>query len=123
MAYVLVVDDDAEVNTCLSLRLEAAGFEVLSALDGEAGLSAALKYEPDAILLDVQMPKMDGLTLLQELRSNKTTVKIPIVMLSASIREQHHAIEAGANYFIAKPYDAESVLSALDMSMREECFN
>ncbi len=66
------------------------------------------------------MPKKDGMTVLRELRGQSSTTKIPIVMLSASIRDQHSALEAGANFFVPKPYEATQVLSALESSMREE---
>ena len=114
---VLVVDDNADVSTCLSVRLEAAGYEVLTAFDGEAGLAAALQTLPDAVVLDVCMPKRDGLSVLRELRSNQKTKDTPIVMLSASIRDQHGALEAGADFFVPKPYESGDVLSAIESSM------
>jgi hypothetical protein len=117
---VLVVDDDREVSQCLSVRLQSAGYEVVSAADGEAGLAAALKVHPDAVVLDVRMPKMDGLAVLKELRACESMKNMPIVMLSASIRDQHRALEAGASYFVPKPYEARQVLTAIESSMREE---
>ncbi|HEY4234729.1 MAG TPA: response regulator [Lacipirellulaceae bacterium] len=117
---ILVVDDDGEVSHCLGIRLRAAGYEVISAMDGEAGLSAALLQHPDAVVLDVRMPKKDGLTVLRELRRHEFTKDVPIVMLSASISDQHRALEAGANFFVPKPYEAKDVLSAIETSMREE---
>jgi len=117
---VLVVDDDLEVSQCLGMRLKAAGFRVMTAGDGEAGLQAALTHHPDAVVLDVRMPKKDGLTVLRELRNHPSTERTPIVMLSASIRDQHTALEAGANYFVLKPYQASQVLSALESSLPRE---
>jgi two-component system response regulator VicR len=117
---VLVVDDDREVSQCLGVRLQAAGFTVLSAYDGEEGLAAAYANQPDAVVLDVRMPKKDGLTVLRELRTTPSMRRTPIVMLSASIRDQHTALEAGASYFVPKPYEAKDILSAIESSMREE---
>ncbi len=117
---ILVVDDDPEVSQCLCTRLHAAGYGVITAADGEAGYTAAVDQHPDAVVLDVRMPKKDGMTVLRELRGQSSTTKIPIVMLSASIRDQHSALEAGANFFVPKPYEATQVLSALESSMREE---
>jgi signal transduction histidine kinase len=114
---VLVVDDDIEVSQCLGMRLQAAGFNVISAADGEAGIAAALEHHPDAMVLDVRMPKKDGLTVLRELRSNPSMFTTPIVMLSASIRDQHSALEAGASYFVPKPYESTEVLSAIESSL------
>jgi CheY-like chemotaxis protein len=117
---VLVVDDDPEVSQCLGMRLQAAGFLVTFAYDGEQGLSMALEQPPDAIVLDVRMPKMDGLTVLRELRAHPSMEQTPVVMLSASIRDQHRALEAGASFFVSKPYEATKVLSALETSLQQE---
>ena len=117
---VLVVDDDPEVTQCLGVRLQAAGFNVITAVDGEEGYAVAIGQQPDAVVLDVRMPKKDGMTVLRELREHPSTGKTPIVMLSASIRDQHQALDAGASYFISKPYDATEVLSAINSSLHEE---
>ncbi|QDS98306.1 response regulator [Adhaeretor mobilis] len=117
---VLVVDDNEDVSRCLSLRLEAAGYEVTAAYDGEAGYNAAVANRPDAVVLDVCMPKKDGLTVLRELRQNPLTKNTPIVMLSASIRDQHGALESGANFFVQKPYESHEVLSAIKSSMDQQ---
>jgi signal transduction histidine kinase len=114
---VLVVDNDHEVSSCLSVRLRAAGFEVISAYDGEEGLALALDHHPDAVVLDIFMPKKDGLEVLRELRANESTASIPIVMLSVDIYDQHLALEAGADFFVAKPYEAKSVLDAIESSI------
>ena len=116
---VLVVDNDPEVSSCLSVRLEAAGFDVISAADGESGLTSALENLPDAVVLDIRMPKMDGLAVLRELRANPATADIPVVVLSANTRDQNQAIEAGASYFVAKPYEAKSVLTAIESAIRK----
>lgn len=117
---VLVVDDDTEVSQCLGVRLEAAGFRVLAASDGEEGLQVAKSRHPDAVVLDVRMPKKDGMEVLRELRRDPAMSKKPIVMLSASVRDQNQAIEAGANFFVLKPYESTEVLSALETSLQQE---
>ena len=117
---VLVVDDDREVSQWLGVRLRAAGYDVLSAHDGDEGISAALEYEPDAVVLDVLMPKKDGLTVLRELRAQPSMRDKPIVVLSASVRDQHRAIDAGASYFVPKPYEARDILTAIESSLRQE---
>jgi signal transduction histidine kinase len=116
---VLVVDDDQEVNSCLGVRLQAAGYDVLSAFDGEQGLAAAIEHHPDAVVLDLRMPNKDGLAVLQEMRCHQAIGQTPVVVLSANIRDQHRALEAGANYFVAKPYEAADVLSAIESSLSE----
>jgi CheY-like chemotaxis protein len=117
---VLVVDDDPEVSQCLGVRLQAAGFQVLMAADGMEGLSAARAHHPDAVVLDVRMPKKDGMEVLRELRGDPAMMHKPIVMLSASVRDQHRALEAGASYFVLKPYESTEVLSALESSLHRE---
>ena len=119
MPTVLVVDDDREVSQCLAVRLRSAGFRVVSACDGEEGLTSARSHHPDAIVLDVRMPKKDGLTVLKELRGYPPTKDIPIIMLSASIHDQQNALRAGASYFVRKPYEADEVLSAIESSIGE----
>jgi signal transduction histidine kinase len=114
---VLVVDDDREVSQCLCVRLQSAGYDVVSAMDGEAGLAAAIEHHPDAVVLDVRMPKKDGLTVLREIRADCQLQRTPIVMLSASVRDQHRALEAGASYFVPKPYEAKQVLTAIESSI------
>ena len=114
---VLVVDDNPDVSSCLSVRLEAAGYEVMTAFDGEEGLTSALENLPDAVVLDVQMPKRDGLSVLRELRADARTKNTAIVMLSASVRDQHGALESGANFFVQKPYESRDVLTAIETSM------
>jgi DNA-binding response OmpR family regulator len=116
---VLVVDDDQEVRQCLSQRLNSAGFKVITASDGEEGIASALANTPSAIVLDVRMPKMDGLTALRELRAHSTTKRTPVIMLSASIQDQQCALRSGASFFVRKPYDSDEVLSAIESTMRE----
>ena len=119
MRTVLIVDDDCELSQCLSVRLQSAGFNVVSASDGEEGVAAARSLKPDAIVLDVRMPKKDGLTALRELRTTAATKNTPIIMLSASIQDQQCALQAGASFFVRKPYEAEEVLSAIESSIKE----
>lgn len=116
---VLVVDDDRDVSACLSLRLKLAGYEVLSAFDGEQGLASTIEHHPDAVVLDIRMPKKDGIAVLREMRSSEAMRGTPVVMLSSQIRDQHRALEAGANYFVAKPYEATTVLAAIEASINE----
>ena len=80
-------------------------------------MTSALENLPDAVVLDVQMPKRDGLSVLRELRADNRTKNTAIVMLSASVRDQHGALESGANFFVQKPYESRDVLTAIETSM------
>jgi two-component system alkaline phosphatase synthesis response regulator PhoP len=80
---ILVVDDEAHILQVLSLKLRNAGYEVMTAVDGEEGFELATKHVPDLIITDFQMPYMTGLELCRELASNKSTSAIPVLMLTA----------------------------------------
>lgn len=110
---ILLVDDDRDILRGTSLRLRAAGYETIVAEDGAEGLVNAVKHIPDAIVLDVRMPHMDGLTALSKLRQSGATRHIPIIMLSASLVDQGPALDAGARFFLTKPYQGQSLLDAV----------
>ncbi len=79
---IAVVDDDEIQTKALSEELRDAGFEVCQAYDGEAGLAVVMKEMPDLVLLDIRMPKMDGITVLKELKKSPTTKKIPVIIFT-----------------------------------------
>lgn len=110
---VLVVDDDREIVTAATLRLRAAGFLTLTASDGESGVALAAQSPPDVIVLDVRMPRMDGLAALGELKQRNDTKDIPVVMLSASTVDQQAALQAGARFFLNKPYRGDALVCAV----------
>ena len=85
MARILVIDDEAPIRLLCRVNLEAAGMEVREASDGVVGLAAAQDEPPDAILLDVMMPGMDGWQVLEGLLEDERTQEIPIVFLTASL--------------------------------------
>jgi CheY-like chemotaxis protein len=112
---VLVIDDDREIVRGVRIRLQAAGYEVLTAYDGQAGLAACFEHRPDVVVLDVRMPVMDGLAVLAALKRREETKAIPVVVLSARVvaREKATALELGARFFLGKPYDATSLMAAI----------
>ncbi len=123
---VLVVDDEPELVRGISLWLTAAGFGTCNAHDGDDALAVVRKRKPDAIVLDVRMPGRDGLSVLDELQGDVKTKHIPVVMLSASIVDQQRALDAGARFFLAKPYDGKDLIAAItsaidNPSLPEEC--
>ena len=79
---ILIVEDEELLAKVLQDEFSAAGFQVLLAHDGEDGLKQAQSYHPDIMLIDLQMPKMDGLTMLKQLREDATTQKIPVIVLT-----------------------------------------
>lgn len=110
---VLVVDDEADIREGVGRWLSACGYQTNFAVDGEAGVAAARETIPDAILLDVLMPRKGGLEALAELRARPATSQIPIVMLSASLRDEQRALDAGARFFVHKPYNGKKLVAAV----------
>ena len=108
---VLVVDDDPVIVNLLQVNFEIEGYDVLTAHGGESGLIQAKAEHPDAVVLDVMMPGMDGLEVARRLRSDPNTARIPIVLLSA--KAQSADIQAGlevADEYITKPFEPLELL-------------
>ncbi|MBN2474381.1 MAG: response regulator [Pirellulales bacterium] len=116
---VLVVDDDAEMVRGLEIRLTAAGFEVLTALDGRSAIRRASECQPDVILMDNYMPGMDGLDAMIWLAEQPRTKDIPVVMISASVRGRRQALEHGARFFLQKPCHISTIVGALRKVIEE----
>lgn len=109
--YVLVVDDEEPNRTLLRDPLEAQGYEVAEAENGQQALDSITERAPDVILLDVMMPLMDGFELCRRLKTNEETAAIPILMVTAlsDRKERLMGIKAGANDFLNKPVDIQDV--------------
>ena len=108
---VLVADDDIKNRILYCTVLTAEGHCVLSADDGAAALEKALTENPDVILLDVTMPKLDGFEVCRRLRQNTRTAHLPILMITAlsSKADRLSGIEAGANDFLSKPVELDEL--------------
>ncbi|MDP6823296.1 MAG: response regulator [Dehalococcoidia bacterium] len=115
MASILIVDDSPEVRVALTATLEDAGHDVAEASDGRDAVEQATLIQPDAIMLDINMPDMDGITALRGLRSDPLTRDVPVVMLTAVADMDHvqTAIAAGAQDYVLKPWDADTVIERL----------
>ncbi len=112
---ILVVDDEVAIVRMLKERLESAGFEVLTAYDGAQAVEVAQRESPDLIIMDVSMPRMDGLTAANLLRSDPTTAHIPIVMLTARGQEsdEQAGYAAGAVRYFTKPFSPRQLVQEL----------
>lgn len=110
---ILIVDDEHDIRDGVSYWLRAAGFSPLFADDGSSGIESAKRNHPDVILLDVQMPEKDGLDTLRDLRMDPSTSDIPVIMLSASLSDEYRALDAGARFFVQKPYEGYRIISAI----------
>ena len=113
-ARILVVDDDSEMVHMVDLMLRD-DFEVTTASNGMEAIERMVDYEPDLMLLDIMMPKMNGYQLLQSVRRNAYFQNLPVVVLSAksSAKDKEYAARLGATDFLAKPYNVENLLQVL----------
>lgn len=105
---ILVIDDEADIREVAQLSLEiSSGWEVLTAASGREGLAKAEDKQPDAILLDVMMPDMDGPNTFQQLQSNPKTKDIPVIFLTAKVQavEQRRYAQLGVTAVLTKPFD------------------
>jgi chemosensory pili system protein ChpA (sensor histidine kinase/response regulator) len=110
---VLIVDDSLTVRKITSRLLSRQGYEVITAKDGLDALQQLQEIIPDVMLLDIEMPRMDGFELLKNVRSDARTAQTPIIMITSRTADKHrnHALELGANLFLGKPYQEELLLS------------
>ncbi len=109
---VLVVDDDPVIQKLLQVNFEMEGYDVVIAGDGEEGLALAREERPDVVLLDVMMPKMNGLDVAAAMRADEITEAIPIIMLSAKAQasDVQAGLDLGVDDYVTKPFDPLELL-------------
>jgi two-component system response regulator MprA len=117
-AALLLVDDDAPILRMLARTLEAEGYAVEAAADGGAALAAVERSLPDAIVLDVTMPGLDGLAVTRRLRAKG--LRVPILLLTArdAVHERVAGLDAGADDYLAKPFDTEELSARVRALLR-----
>ncbi len=115
---VLVVEDEESIITLLTYNLEQAGFSVIKAMDGEMGKQLAMSEKPDVIILDLMLPKLEGIEVCKILRQNKVTV--PIMMLTAKSEEFDKVLglELGADDYMTKPFSPREVVARVKALLR-----
>ena len=118
MSKVLIVEDERAIVEILKFNLSREGYETLEALDGEAGLQLARTADPDLILLDVMLPKLDGFSICRQLREGG--VSTPIIMLTAREEENDKVfgLEAGADDYITKPFSMRELMARVKANIR-----
>ena len=113
MATILTVDDSASMRQMVSFTLKGAGHDVIEAVDGMDALNKAKGTSPDAVLTDVNMPNMDGITLIQELRKLPDYRYTPMLMLTteSTTEKKQEGKAAGATGWIVKPFNPDQLLA------------
>ncbi len=111
--FVLVVDDNRITTKLLRRYLESNGFEAAEAYDGVECLEKVSQRKPDAVVLDVMMPRLDGYETVRRLRDNPATANIPVVIVTAlnDVANQLKAIESGADDFLSKPIEEKLLIA------------
>ena len=114
---ILIIDDEPSIHTVISAYLKAEGFDFKSAMDGSSGLSTALSYQPDIIILDVMLPGMDGIELLAHLRQESD---VYVIMLTARIEETDKIVglSVGADDYLTKPFSPRELIARIKAAMR-----
>lgn len=113
MAYkILVVDDEPSIVRLMEFILARQGHEMLVAVNGEEALQAVQTHQPDLVLLDIMMPRIDGYEVARTLRADPQTANMPIIMLSAKAQEEdiQKGIDVGVNEYITKPFSPEQLV-------------
>ena len=116
---VLVADDDPDILSLVTLRLERDGYEVIGAPDGERAVEKALERTPDLALIDVSMPKLDGYEVTERLRQHEPTSAIPVILLTARVQDSDVArgIEAGADDYVKKPFSTADLRTRVQAAL------
>jgi two-component system cell cycle response regulator len=117
---VLVADDSATVRALVRMELESAGYDVVEAADGQLALERALACPPDVVLLDIEMPVMDGYETVQALKSDPTTAAVPVVFLTGRVGADDvvRALKLGGHDYLRKPPEAAELLARVSAALR-----
>ena len=120
MSQILLIDNDLASSELVTVNRERAGYSVSQASDGIKGQVFALQLAPDLIMLDVMLPKLDGLTLCRRLRQDDRTADVPIIMLTAlgQTQEKIEGFNAGADDYLTKPFEIEELLARVRALLR-----
>jgi two-component system alkaline phosphatase synthesis response regulator PhoP/two-component system response regulator VicR len=113
MKKILAVDDQPQIVRLIQVNLQKAGFQVITAFDGEEGLQKVREEKPDLIILDVIMPKRDGFQVLRAIKSNPETRHLPVIMLTVKAQDADifEGLKEGAELYLPKPFHPTELVS------------
>jgi DNA-binding response OmpR family regulator len=109
---ILVIEDDASVRMLLDKSLRARGYQVVACDDGLSGLTMLEQMSPDLIIVDIMMPRLDGMTFVKAIKGNQSTKPIPVIFLTANNdpRTMIAGINLGAKHYVTKPFQLDELL-------------
>ena len=113
MATILIIDDDPNIREQLGIHLRNAGYDVCTAQDGIEGGRSILRRTPDLIVIDAEMPHMDGFELIAALRSDKSLPPIPVIMLTSQTEWEERGARLGVEGYVTKPVRADTLLNVI----------
>lgn len=118
---ILVVDDEPEIISLLEEQLKELGYHVLTAKDGMLGLEIARKHQPDLMILDLMLPKVDGYRVLGLLKNDVRYSGIPVIIFSARAQKEdmHLGEELGASAYITKPFEGQAIFNKVNELMKQ----
>ncbi|RMD81685.1 MAG: response regulator [Chloroflexi bacterium] len=119
MTTIMIVDDYMPSHRLMSFVLEQHGYTVVTAADGEQALRRLEQFAVDLVVTDLTMPRMDGIELVRAIRADERYAVLPIIMITASPKEQDEvkATGVGVNAFLTKPFDSDDLVGAIDRLM------
>lgn len=119
VGYVLVADDDPDIRDLIVLKLESAGLEVRTAVDGEEALERAADEPPAVVVLDLMMPNVDGVEVCRRLRADPATAQTPVIMLTALAQpsDVERGVAVGADDYLVKPFSPRDLLTRVNRAL------
>jgi two-component system cell cycle response regulator DivK len=122
MSVILIVEDNERNLKLVRDVLQVKGYETLEAVTGEDGVKLAVEHKPDLVLMDIQLPGMNGIEALGVLRANPITAKIPVIAVTASVMQQDRKMitEAGFDAYVGKPINLKEFLDAVRKAVEDK---
>lgn len=119
---ILIVEDEADVRNAVAYRLKAAGYEVVTANDGEEGLEKARGESPDLIVLDLMLPKMNGYQVCMAIKFDEKYKNIPVIIFTAWSKEDNRILseDVRADAFVSKPFEPQEFMSKIRELLKEK---